>query len=33
MPVAGTCPLDEVAAALAVSQSGHLSGKLVAIPA
>ncbi|MFE7566632.1 NADP-dependent oxidoreductase [Streptomyces sp. NPDC057539] len=33
MPVAGTYPLDEVAAALAVSQSGHLSGKLVVLPA
>ncbi|GAB2787974.1 NADP-dependent oxidoreductase [Streptomyces chlorus] len=33
MPIAGTYPLDEVAAALAVSQSGHLSGKLVVLPA
>ncbi|KAK1176891.1 NADP-dependent oxidoreductase [Streptomyces sp. NBS 14/10] len=33
MPIAGTYPLDESAAALAVSQSGHLSGKLVVLPA
>ncbi|KIF66015.1 NADPH:quinone reductase [Streptomyces sp. AcH 505] len=33
MPIAGTYRLDEVAAALAVSQSGHLSGKLVVLPA
>ncbi|MEU5032369.1 NADP-dependent oxidoreductase [Streptomyces milbemycinicus] len=33
MPIAGAYPLDEVAAALAVSQSGHLSGKLVVLPA
>ncbi|MFJ6573519.1 NADP-dependent oxidoreductase [Streptomyces sp. NPDC091292] len=33
MPIAGTYPLDEVAAALAVSRSGHVSGKLVVLPA
>ncbi|CAL9324435.1 NADP-dependent oxidoreductase [Streptomyces sp. SudanB66_2053] len=33
VPVAGTYPLDEVAAALAVSQSGHPGGKLVVLPA
>ncbi|MER7805363.1 NADP-dependent oxidoreductase [Streptomyces parvulus] len=32
MPIAGTYPLDEVAAALAVSESGHLGGKLVVQP-
>ncbi|MGO4747229.1 zinc-binding dehydrogenase [Streptomyces sp. 2MCAF27] len=33
MPIAGTYPLDESAAALVVSRSGHLSGKLVVLPA
>lgn len=33
VPVAGTYPLDKVAEALAVSRSGHLSGKLVVVPA
>ncbi|MFJ8795461.1 NADP-dependent oxidoreductase [Streptomyces sp. NPDC102462] len=33
VPVAGTYPLDEVATALAVSQSGHPGGKLVVLPA
>ncbi|RMB79418.1 NADP-dependent oxidoreductase [Streptomyces shenzhenensis] len=33
VPIAGTYPLDEVAAALAVSQSGHPGGKLVVLPA
>ncbi|WP_406327022.1 NADP-dependent oxidoreductase [Streptomyces sp. NBC_00203] len=33
VPIWRTYPLDEVAAALAVSQSGHLGGKLVLLPA
>ncbi|MFD8007897.1 NADP-dependent oxidoreductase [Streptomyces mirabilis] len=33
VPVARTFPLEEVAAALAVSESGHLGGKLVLLPA
>ncbi|MEU1299233.1 NADP-dependent oxidoreductase [Streptomyces shenzhenensis] len=33
VPVAGTYALDEAAAALAVSQSGHPGGKLVVLPA
>ncbi|MFF3663815.1 NADP-dependent oxidoreductase [Streptomyces olivochromogenes] len=32
VPVARTFPLEEVAAALAVSESGHLGGKLVLLP-
>ncbi|MGP4005663.1 NADP-dependent oxidoreductase [Streptomyces sp. 4N124] len=33
VPISGTYPLDEVAAALEVSQSGHPGGKLVVLPA
>ncbi|MFE7976140.1 zinc-binding dehydrogenase [Streptomyces shenzhenensis] len=33
VPISGTYPLDEVAAALAVSQSGHPGGNLVVLPA
>ncbi|MFJ4832037.1 NADP-dependent oxidoreductase [Streptomyces sp. NPDC088747] len=33
MPIAGAYPLEKAGEALAVSQSGHLSGKLVVVPA
>ncbi|MXG27878.1 NADP-dependent oxidoreductase [Streptomyces sp. YIM 132580] len=33
VPVAGTYPLERAAEALAVSRAGHLSGKLVVVPA
>ncbi|WP_455566429.1 zinc-binding dehydrogenase [Nonomuraea angiospora] len=33
VPIQRTYPLGEVAAALEVSQSGHLGGKLVLLPA
>lgn len=33
VPVSGTYPIDEVASALEVSQTGHPGGKLVVLPA
>lgn len=33
VPISRTYPLDEAAAALEVSESGHLGGKLVLLPA